>query len=214
MPERQPDLTCFRWTIDLSAPEYREAERIVSEHCAPALTAARDAVKVDSAYVAKHVQEATVWLTLFATLRDAVPLVNAVTPFLGGLKNRQQIISDLAREELLQSHCDSFRAALDLVTRVALDVHAHLDLAAHQRALVTIGVLGRSNRTELERYLGPRSATFRGLLRDPQELSSVLSCNCLTGQPTDALHWLYNIILGFDWEWRLGEAVILSQLGL
>jgi hypothetical protein len=137
--------------------------------------------------------------------------LTASHPLLPVCRCATQIISDLAHEELLQSHCDSFRVALDLVTRVALEIHTDPQLANHQRALVALGVAGRASRPALESYLTPRSPVFAS---DPAAFMSVLLCNCLTGQATDVIHWLYNIVLGFDWDWGRGEASILTELGL
>lgn len=162
--------------------------------------------------MSKHVPD-SVWLTVFASLGDTSTLLGAVNPHLAAVPTHQDFISDLAREELLQAHCDSFRAAIDLVTSVALDVHNQPDLPNHQKALVTIGIAGRASRVLLELYLAPRSPTLIGLA-DPEEFWSILGCTCLTGQQTDAVHWLYNIVLGFDSEWRLGEDAILARLGI
>ena len=211
LAHRHPDLTCFRWFIGLNPNTYRQAEQTINAVCIPALAAARSAVKVESAYLSKHLDQGNVWLTIFASLGDSGPLVNAVAPSLSGLPVQQQVISDLAREELLQSHCDSFRSALDLVTHVALDIHTATALPDHQRALVTVGVGGRTDRAQLESYLMPRSVTFAS---DPAAFLSILRCNCLTGQQTDAVHWLYNVVLGFDWDWGRGQASILQELGL
>ena len=136
-----------------------------------------------------------------------------MNPHLVGVSTQQQFISDLAREELLQSHCDTFRAALDLISTVALEVHTQPNLADKQRTLITIGTGGRASRALLEPYLKGHSATLAAL-PDPQEFWSALGCNCLTGQQTDAVHWLYNIVLGFDWEWGLGEQAIRVRLAL
>lgn len=211
LTNRHPDLTCFRWFVALNPNTYRQAEHAINQHCIPALAAARSAVKAESAYVSKHLDQCNVWLTIFASLRDAGPLVNAVGPSFSGAQVRHEVISDLAREELLQSHCDSFRAALDLVTRVALDIHRDRALPDHQRALVAVGVGGRARRPELESYLTTRSATFAA---NPAAFLSILLCNCLTGQQTDAVHWLYNVVLGFDSDWARGQASILQELGL
>jgi hypothetical protein len=208
---KHPDLTCFRWFVGLKPNTYRQAELAINSFCAPALAAARASVKVESAYASKHLDQANVWLTVFASLGDAGPLLNSVASIASGLPVRYQIISDLAHEELLQSHCDSFRVALDLVTRVALEIHTDPQLANHQRALVALGVAGRASRPALESYLTPRSPVFAS---DPAAFMSVLLCNCLTGQATDVIHWLYNIVLGFDWDWGRGEASILTELGL
>lgn len=210
---RHPDLTCVRWLLPVEPASYRRAEAVVNECCVPALSAARAAVSVESAYVSKHLDQESVWLTLFASLGDSASLVNAAAPPLVALRSQPQLISDPAREELLQSHCDGFRAALDLVTQVALDIHSDQGLRGHQEALVDIGVRSRTDRAILEPYLAERSSTYNDL-DDQEAFWSVVRCNCLTGQTTDAIHWLYNIVLGFDWQWELGKEAIIARLGL
>src|SRR5712691_9101448 len=76
LANRHPDLTCFRWVIDLQPAGYRQSELVIKHHAAPALAAARSSVPVKSAYVSKHVDEHSVWLTIFASLGNAGPLLN------------------------------------------------------------------------------------------------------------------------------------------
>jgi hypothetical protein len=207
---RHPDLTCFRWLVQRNSPaSFREAENVVNTFCAPALSAVRSTVRVESAYVSKHPDY--VWLTVFASLGDSSPIAGAMQPFLSGRVVQVHITSDIAREELLQSHCDSFRFALDLVTRIALEIHTGAGLADHQRALVAIGVTGRADLAPLDSYLRPRSPTYAA---NPDAFLRVLNCNCLTGQTTDVVHWLYNVVLGVDCFAGCDQKLVLQKLGL
>lgn len=203
-------LARLRWFIVKPSTGYRGLEEIVNSACGPALDELRAKKLVDAVYVSKHATE--VWLTLFSDLSQDVKAVATVEPHLHPYLFRSDHTSDPAAEELLQSRCDDFRACLDLMTRIALDVHRAGDLEKRQKELIAIGRAGRTSRDRLSPYLERYSSTFRAIA-DRDEFWAGVGCNCLR-DPTDCLHWLYNLVLGFDWEWSRSEADIARQLGL
>lgn len=215
-PLRLPSLTgrvpsAFRSFLPEQGPGLRGCEEILNGACDPAVDAVRALNLVDSLYISKHVTE--VWLTLFTNTSNAVSASSTTEPFLACFSFRSDHTQDPAREELLRSHCDSFRRCLDLMTTIALDIHRAPELHEHQKALIRIGRANRLDRSALEEDLRLRSSTFAALA-SPEQFWSTLSCNCLSGQATDCVHWLYNIVLGFDWRWDLPEAEIAQQVGL
>jgi hypothetical protein len=203
-------LSRLRWFVAKPGTGYRGLEEIVNRACRPALEASRAAGLLESAYVSKKGTE--IWLTAFSDLSRDVSTIALIEPHLSGYCYRSGHGSDPATEEMLQSRCDEFRQCLDLMTRIALDVHGDQDLISRQKALIWIGKHGRHHRDLLDPFLRENSPTFCDIA-DPEAFWSRLGCNCLSG-PTDCLHWLYNIVLGFDWEWHLSEQRITEQLGL
>lgn len=205
-----PTLTRLRWFIVKPGTGYRGLEEIVNSACGPALDWLWASELVEAVYVSKHGTE--VWLTIFSDLTQDVRAIATVEPHLHCYLFRADHTSDPAAEELLQSKCDDFRACLDLLTRIALDIHRSADLEKRQKELIAIGCAGRTSPNRLTPYLERYSPTFRAI-RDRDHFWAGVGCNCLR-DPTDCIHWLYNVVLGFDWEWDRSEADIAGQLEL
>ena len=203
-------LARLRWVLTLPSRGYRGCEEIVNAACIPAVDALGSQPAVTSLYVSKHGPE-EVWFTVFSSGTGIQSVTEVIESLLAPYHPLSDQSEDPKTEELLEPHCSEFRQCLDLMTRIALDVHRSTDLVKHQQGLISIGRKGRTDRALLEPYLGDRSETFRGL-GDAEEFWSRLECNCLSG--TDCVHWLYNVVLGFDWRWDLQEHQIAQVLGI
>lgn len=201
-------LSRLRWIMACPGAAYRDLEQIVANACDPALAALREHDLIESAYVSKKGNE--VWLTVFSERAEDVAATTEhyVKPY----SSRSDHTSDPDLEEMLQSKCGKFRKCLDKMTSIALEIHRDTDLQLRQKELIRIGRVSRDSRQLLESFLARNSETFRQL-RDPETFWVNLGCNCLSSR-TDCLHWLYNIVLGFDWEWHLSEQAIFQRLGL
>jgi hypothetical protein len=204
------ELICLRWFVSKPGAGVRGLHEIVTRSCIPIVDQLAAADRVESVYVSKHPD--AVWLTLFTRSHLFVELISSVEAHLSCYSFRSDHVADPNREEMLRDNCVLFRRCLDRMTRIALDIHRSPSLDEHQGELIRVGKQGRLDRASLQHYLQPRSATFQGL-QDPEQFWSQLGCNCLSSQ-TDCVHWLYNVVLGFDWNWELPEAVIREQVGL
>lgn len=204
-------LARFRWLLWRSGlPSYRGVEELVDIPCRRALQALRGATLPHLAYVSKHGKHEA-WLTVFSDTSNAVPLERLVESALDHYAHRAEHIADETHEVLLSEACAVSREDLATWTAIALQLHKRATLAATQRRLIAIGKQGRSNRVLLHPLLSELSTAY-STLPDLDGLWSRASCSCLPH--TDAIHWLYNIVLGFDWEWHLSESEIAARLGL